>query len=103
MVVYRFQKDSLSLSGHPAPLRWVQSLRSRMELEYSLTLRTLYVNAALRVAIDRFQCIREFPTRFVSIMNTDDSRHNLLFAAKVTPSLGLTDYYWHSPSQFIKL
>ena len=47
MVYYRFQKDALSLGGHPVPLWWVQSLRSRRELEYSLTLRTLYVNAAL--------------------------------------------------------
>ena len=58
MVYCRFQKDDLSLGRHPVPLLWVQSLRSRRELEFSLTLRTLYVNTALRVATERFLCIR---------------------------------------------
>ena len=75
MVYYRFQKDALSLSRHPVSFWWVKPLRSRRELSYSLTLRTLYVNAALRVAIDRLQCIRVLPARFVSVMNTDDGHH----------------------------
>ena len=33
------------------------------------------INAALRVAIDRFQCIRVLQARFVNVMKTDDSHH----------------------------
>ena len=81
-MVYRFQKGSLSLGGSPLPLCWVQPLRSRRELEYSLTLRTIYFNAALRVAIDRFQCIHVLQVLFVSANSTDDLRHIFLFAAQ---------------------
>ena len=58
----------------------MQSLRSRKELEYSLTLRTLYTIAANLVAIDRYQCVRMLQARLVSVISTDDSRHLLLFA-----------------------
>ena len=58
--------DVRSLGVHPAPLWWVQSLRSRKELEYSLTLRTLCTIAANRVAIDPYQCVRVRQARFVS-------------------------------------
>ena len=49
--------DIRSLCAHPISLR-VQSLRSTKELEYSLTLRTLYTNVANIVAIERHQCVR---------------------------------------------
>ena len=47
----------------------------------TLTLRTLYTNAANLVAIDRYQCVRVLQARFVSVISTDYSRHLLLFAA----------------------
>ena len=47
------------------------------KLEYSLTLRTLYTNAANLVAIDRYQCVRVLQARLVSVISTDDSRHLL--------------------------
>ena len=74
--------DVRSLGVHPITLCWVQSLRSRKELEYSPTLRTLYTIAANLVAIDRYQCVCVLQARFVSVISTDDSRHLLLFAAK---------------------
>ena len=81
-MVCRFQKNDLSLGGHPVPLWWAQSVRPGRELEYSLTLRALYVNAALRVAIDRFQCIHVLQALFDSANSTEDSRHIFLFAAQ---------------------
>ena len=47
----------------------------------TLTLRTLYTNAANLVAIDRYRCVRVLQARLVSVISTDDSRHPLLFAA----------------------
>ena len=81
--------DVRSLGGHPVPLWWVQSLRSRKELEYSLTLRTLYTIAANRVAIDRYQCVRVLQARFVSVMSTDDCHHLLSFCR----ALGRSDFF----------
>ena len=60
------------LGGHPVLLWREKPLRSRRELEYSLTLRTIYFNAALRVAIDRFQCIHVLQVLFVSANSIDD-------------------------------
>ena len=73
--------DVRSLGVNPVPLWWVQSLRSRKELEYSLTLGTIYTIAANRVAIDRYQCVRVLQARFVSVISTGDSRHLLLNTA----------------------
>jgi hypothetical protein len=56
----------------------VQSLRSRKELEYSLTLRTLYTNAANLVAIDRYQCVRLLQARVVSVISTNYACHLLI-------------------------
>ena len=85
MVVYHFTGMAYCPSvEHPVPLLcWVQALisRSRKELEYSLTFRALYTNAANLVAIDRYQCVRVLQARFVSVISTDDSRSLLLFAA----------------------
>ena len=44
----------------------IWSLRSRKELEYSLTLRTLDTNAANIVVISRYQYVRLLPARVVS-------------------------------------
>ena len=80
--------------GWPIPRRtsctlvflcWVQSLRSRKELEYSRTLRALYTIAVNLVAIDRYQCVRVLQARFVSVISTGDSRRLLLFCRN--PSL----------------
>ena len=77
--------------GWPIPRRtsctlvflcWVQSLRSRKELEYSRTLRALYTIAVNLVAIDRYQCVRVLQARLVSVISTDDARRPLLFAPR---------------------
>ena len=47
--------DVRSLGVHPAASCWVQSLRSRKELEYSLTLRTLYTTLHQGGSITRIE------------------------------------------------
>ena len=62
---------------YPVSLR-VQSLRSIKELEYSLTLRTLYTNAANIVAINCYQFVWLLPARVVSAIITNYGNHLLL-------------------------
>ena len=70
--------DGLSLGEHTLTLCWVQSLRSRKELEYSLTLRTLDTNTANPVAINRYQFVRLLPARVVSVISTNCVYHLLI-------------------------
>ena len=53
----------------------LRSLRSIKELEYSLTLRTLYTNAANIVAINCYQFVRLLPARVVSVIITNYLNH----------------------------
>ena len=62
-----YSRDSFSLGEHPVSLR-LQSLRSRKELEYSRTFRTLDTNAANPAAINHYQFVRLLPARVVSVI-----------------------------------
>ena len=80
----------ITFKGWPVPRRApcalvvgaVFEITKESELEYPPALRTLHVNTALRVAIDRFQCIRVLQALLVSVISTDDSRRPFFFAAQ---------------------
>ena len=56
----------------------LRSLRSIKELEYSLTLRTLYTNAANIVAINGYQFVWLLPAHVVSVISTNYGNHLLI-------------------------